>query len=406
KRFAVVNVRPSISALCVGDEPPSDDGETRTGVYYAVRALRLLGRDAEGSVQVNQVRATDLSLENLSDYDVILMANVADVAPETVKLLDEFVRRGGGLIFFLGNQVEAESYNKRFGAGPSGLLPGELGKTLAVGEDEPGWTLGPIQSDHSLAMIVKRLPQEITDAARFSKVMQAKPAPNSRTILTITEQDAPLLLSRKVGTGTVLMFTTSADRAWNELPVHPLYAMLLRQAATNLTSRPDDRGMIVGESVELAVHGRRVGDVAQLKDPQGQIAELKITRAGDQSVCAIETETAGVYEVAQDKEAPAVTLAANVDPTESNVRVMDSAALANELEPLGVHVIADAGSLAGAIENSRQGRELGSLLLACGIFVFLLQGWLAKYFTNRMSDAETDVSAALQMSRVAAARRS
>ena len=404
-RYAVVNIRPSINVLCVDDKQPSDGAESRTGAYYAVRAIRLLDRDADGPLHVDQVSAADMSLQDLSDYDVILMANVADLAPEMIERIKRFVRGGGGLILFLGDQVKAKLYNEGFGSGAEGLLPAKLGKVLSVGEGEGGWSLAPIRSQHSLAEIVKRLGKSRTDTARFFKVMQVTPAPDSQTILTIAQPNAPLLLSRDVGDGSVLMFTTSADRAWNELAVHPLYTLLIKQAITNMTSRPNARQVIVGESVELAVRGRKVGDRIQVTDPQGLATDLKVTQSGKRSVCAIETDQVGVYEVAGDKD-EALTVAVNVDPAESNVRVVDAAALADKLEPLGVRVVLQADALADAIEEGRQGRELASFLLVCGLVVFVLQGLLAKYFTSRMSRPETDVAASLQMSRVSAARRS
>jgi len=101
-----------------------------------------------------------------------------------------------------------------------------------------------------------------------------------------------------------------------------------------------------------------------------------------------------------------VTLAANVDPMESNVRVVEASILSQTLELTGATVVSQAGALATAIEQSRQGRELAGLLLMCGIAVFILQSLLARYFTNRMSKPDHDVAESLQKSRVAAARRS
>ena len=88
------------------------------------------------------------------------------------------------------------------------------------------------------------------------------------------------------------------------------------------------------------------------------------------------------------------------------MRVVDAGALTGQLDPLGVQVVAEPSALVAAIEDSRQGRELAHLLLILGTAVFLLQSFLAKYFTERMSQGKADLSTALQMSRVAAARRS
>ena len=71
-----------------------------------------------------------------------------------------------------------------------------------------------------------------------------------------------------------------------------------------------------------------------------------------------------------------------------------------------MQVFANVKDLTAAIEKSRQGRELANILLIMGVIVFVLQSLLARHFTNRMGSGETDVAASLQMSRVAAARRS
>ncbi len=86
---------------------------------------------------------------------------------------------------------------------------------------------------------------------------------------------------------------------------------------------------------------------------------------------------------------------------------IDAGALESQLDPIGVNVVASDGALAKEIKDARRGRELANTLLWLGIIVFIAQSVLAKYFTNKMSKEDTeDLSATLQMSRVAAARRS
>jgi len=405
-RYAVVNVRKRINILCVDGDTSIGDEAERRGVAYAVHALRLKSRGTDSPIQVTQIEAPDLSQEQLNEFDVILMADVADVSPEMVERLHNFVSSGGGLIVFLGDRVDPELYNERFGSGEKGLLPGEFIETMEVEPDEVGWAMAKVNSDHSLASIVKRLPDGLVDSARFAKVMKVKPSTGSQVILRITEQNAPLLLSRKIGGGSVLMFTTSADRQWNNLPVHPLYTMLLQQAVTQLTSQPDARQIIVGEPAELPLKGRKVGDRVVLNSPEGKSSKEKVTQSGLRPVCEIKTDKIGIYEVAAEEDFPLVAVAANVDPAESNVRVVDAGALSSQLNPLGVQVLAQEGALSSAIESSRQGRELAYLFLIAGIIVFLLQSLLARYFTHRMGDGQSDISATLQMDKVAAARRS
>lgn len=406
-RYAVAHISSGIRVLCVeGTSSAGGAKADRTGGYYALRALRLKDRGDDSPIKVNQIEAPDLAVEQLGDYDVILLANVADVSPEMVGRLRKFVQRGGGLIVFSGDRVDAAQYNERFGSGANGLLPAAIGKVASFSGDATGWSIGPVKSDHLLAGVVARLPEKLLDSARFSKVIAAEPAPGSETILSLAETGAPLLLARNFGAGSVLLFTTSADRTWSELAVHPLYAMLLQQAVTNLTSHPDALQFTVGEDAQLAMAGREVGDNVALTKPAGETSAIRVTQDRDQTVAAIEFDEPGIYQIAADGKKPAVAVVANVDARESNVRVLDGGAIESLLGPVGVKVLAKEGDLVSTIEKNRRGREIAHLLLWIAIGVFLLQSILARYFTNKISrDEVPDLTAALQKSRVAAARR-
>lgn len=404
-RHAVAHISSSVRVLCVegGSAGGADD---RMGGYYAVRALRLKDRGDDSPIKVNQIEAPDLAVEQLGDYDVVLLANVPDLSPETVERLRKFVQRGGGLIVFAGDRVDAAQYNERFGKGADALLPAVIGKVATYSGDATGWSIGPPKSDHLLAGVVSRLDEKLLDSARFSKITAVEPAPGSETILSLAETNAPLLLARNFGAGSVLLFTTSADRTWSELAVHPLYAMLLQQAVTNLTSRPDALQFTAGEDAKLSVADRQVGENVALTKPGGEASAIRVTQDRDQTVADIGFDVPGIYQIAAEGQKPAVAVAANVDARESNVTVLDAGAVENLLSPIGVKVLGKEGDLASVIEKNRRGREISMFLLWLATGVFILQSLLARYFTNKISREEVpDLTAALQKSRVAAARR-
>ncbi len=257
-----------------------------------------------------------------------------------------------------------------------------------------------------MSVLVSRVPAAIRDTARFTKVLRAKPAALSQTVLTVGQENLPLALTRDFGAGSVLLFTTTADRTWNQLPIHPLYTMLLNQAASTMTSKQSARNVIVGDSALVPIPERQPGKNVTVRTPQGQAFEVTITQSGVYPVCKVDTHQVGVHEIllGEGEDAPRALMASNVDPAESNVAVVSESILKRNLSPLDVEVVSK-DKLANAIVESRTGRSLTILLLALGIFVFLLQSFLAKYFTNRMSQPDVDVAESLQMSRVAAARR-
>lgn len=470
QRFAVVNVSERFRVLCVDDDSPERRSRRRSGTYYAGHALRLLG----GAMDVTQVQSSELIRENLSRYHVILLANVADLGTDSVERIDQFVRRGGGVIFFPGSRVKPKFYNEQFrsvvfkvrAGSETGLdnqkipdvlsiafakkdrplskdasvsvlepglrweittksrryriekedqqlkitrplLPGKLVELKVIGQNEKAWGIGPIQSNHSLARLTKELPSVVTEKAEFPAVVQVEPAPDSQTILSLAENEIPLLLSGNVGSGSVLMFTTAADRSWSEFPLHPLYVMLLQQTVTNVSSEIGSRNVTVGTLCRLSAPGRNVDDRVGVTNPQKEIRETKVTLSQQlQPICAFEPDKVGFYKVALAKETgtPEAVMAVNVDSSESGVPVLKKAELEGRLGSLNV-AVAEQKELKGAIEKNRRGRELSTILLVLGIVIFILQSLLAKLFTNRMSDPETDITTTLEMSRVAAARR-
>ncbi len=403
-RHAIARIRPGIQLLLLEGDVESVAGN-RSGGYYAKAALRPQDNDNEEGVVVNEIDPADFGLEKLGDYDVVIMNNVLSISIDTAKRLKRFVKDGGGLIIFSGDRVEASEYNQNLG-GEEGILPAVLGE-VATCEDEEGWTLQAAKSDHLLAGLTARYPEKLLDAIRITKQIKSNPVEDGEILITSQSGD-PVLLSRSTGSGTVLLFTTTSSKRWNNLPREPLYTILLQQAVTMLTSDPDRLQLTVGTDSELPVSGREVGEFVSLRSPDSEEPDdVRVIQDGDQPVAPVSFTAHGVYEIEAEDDKPGVVVAANVNASESDVRVVEGSVLANALDPTGVKVLNRAGSMVDAIEDARRGRELAHLLLLLAIIVFVVQSILARYFTNRIDREESaDLSTTLQMSQVAAARRS
>ncbi len=225
-------------------------------------------------------------------------------------------------------------------------------------------------------------------------------------IIEIPALSAPLLSRRDVGRGTVLLFATTADRTWSNLPIHPISLMLLRQAVTNITSRPNRRTILTGQTTVIPVPGRKIGETLEITGPEGEVVKVQVSQADGEPVVAFAPETAGTYEIPATDTIAAVTLAANVDPRESNVRVVEPGAIRSSLQATEVTVVDGGTDFAAMITEGRRGKEIGSWLLYFGILTFILQSVLAKRFSARMTGEEEDLSDSLQMGRIRSARRS
>ena len=409
-RQTVVHVRDRIRVLCAHGEGAS--GNKPSEIFYLVRALELKKSQEDSALEVIRADWQDLDAEDFSDYDVIVLANVPIIGVDVAQRLDRFVRKGGGLGIYGGEKMDLGSYNAQLHGAEVNLLPGELtglaefeGTALEEGDDAASWTIGPIQSDHVLAQLAASIPEQGRNAAKIRKVLEVKPDGGSETLLSLSRRDLPLLMEKRVGAGTVLLVTTTADRDWGNLCVHPFFPMMAQQSITHFTSRPGERTVPVGVPGEVAFTGLQADAPVTLAMPGSDPRNVSLSLRDDGGVfCAVDTEVPGFYQVQPDG-LPASSLAVNIVPGEADVKVLHADALGAALGKPEWVVPLDA-NLAELVKQSREGLDISRTLLILALLIFILQGFLARLFTSRMSgESETDVTESLRRQSVAAARR-
>ena len=418
-RHTVVEAQKQVRILCVDGEPATSNNENSSEIFWLAKALELKQAGGSGPVSAIRINLRDLEAETFEDFDIIALANVSKVDQVSGRLT-EFVSEGGGLMIFAGDLIEAESYNtnlreQEVNEQEVNLLPGKIIETVSFGEEsstnetnEGFWTLGPIQSGHVLAKLAEKIPEEGRNSARFQRYLKVEPDANATTILSLSESSQPLLLEKRVGDGTVLMFTTTADRAWSNLAVQPLFPILMQQAVTHMTSRPGQNDFLVGDSPKLPVSGQEVGASVNLTAPDGSSRQVTLTEPNPGvAACPIEADDAGFFTVETD-DSLTISLAVNVDPGESETRGIQVAEWEQVVAGSKSRIIPrEAKNLAEEVKESRKGMEISRTLLILALAIFILQGFLAKLFTNRMtSESKSNLEESLRKDTLAAARRS
>ncbi|MHC4506738.1 MAG: BatA domain-containing protein, partial [Planctomycetota bacterium] len=120
-RYAVAEVRAQVSVLCVDGDPSSEPFEGAAD--FAVAALGTGEFEAaEESLTVRSVPWLALPSESIADHDVVMLVNVPDVPEAQVAALYDLVRRGGGLIVFVGDNTKPQTWNERMRVGRESLL--------------------------------------------------------------------------------------------------------------------------------------------------------------------------------------------------------------------------------------------------------------------------------------------
>lgn len=414
-RNIVVNVRPGIRVLCATDSVNEGLSNSTNGLFFLENALRLRSSDEEVGIQVTSVDSSDLTLEKLNDYDIIILANVSSPSIEIANRLKTFTENGGGLILFAGENINAEKYGQTFGTTSESILPAIIGnKKTASEENENLYSLDVPTSDHPLATVIRSMSEEMINDAKIKSLVELQPTQGSQVILSLVEDKSPVLVSKEVGNGSVILCSTSADRSWSDMVLHPIYAIMIQQAVTTTTSRPESRVAMVHSSKTINIEGAMPSNAKLQKmiisgeETEDEIETTEIKTSQDNNsfkaeIDAQDINETGVYQITNNEGKILGAIAVNSNPSESNVKVAAADALNESIGAADNIKIIDGSP--DAVLNDRKGSDLTSLLLILCIVCFVLQSILAKIFTNKISKGETDVAASLQLSNVAAARR-
>jgi hypothetical protein len=138
-------------------------------------------------------------------------------------------------------------------------------------------------------------------------------------ILARFDGGAPALLERKVDRGRVLMWTSTLDLFWNDLALKPVFLPFVHRVMRHLAAYAEPAPWLtVGQVLDPAAGGAPSSPVALT--PSGR--RVPLDAEGSE---VLELAEQGFYEIrgqARDS-APAITVASNVDLSESDLTPMD-----------------------------------------------------------------------------------
>ena len=266
-RLYAVSVREGIDTLIINGEPSAEESDDEI-IFLRYALAPQAGEDVSSSVSPYLIDVLTASQWlnsdqiNLDKYTLIIMANVEMISQDRLKSMEDFVKNGGGLLIFLGDQVDRINYNQRFYKEGSGLLPYPLGEIKGDKTHNETIRFGEIDFTHpalsffsSLRERFNALPiyqyYELTDTNILT-------ATDTGTLARLAITDKPPLIAEKsYGRGKTIVIATSADTEWNLMPVKPMYLMLIDQIALYLSTFRDKRNkhnILVREPIEFLLN--------------------------------------------------------------------------------------------------------------------------------------------------------
>ncbi len=320
-----------------------------------------------------------LASADMSDVRLIVLDNITHVSREALMRLRQWRAAGGAIFIALGDRVDLRYYNESI---LPALFPGvSLGNLLGTNEATgSSYTLTPRAPGHrTFAGFEAEVGTPLTGAS-FWRIVEIRNNPGVRTLAEF----GPGLPALVQGEGA-LLFASSLDSRWNNLPTHAAFLPLLHQGLDAVLEEGSEERVMVGEAVEGLVDRSLVPTGAELVciGPDGLI--LGVTSQIVPRGLQIRSEPApvpGFYTI-RAVDRVLIRRAVNLDAeAESDLTPMSRDELRRVFSGDRVQII-EAGSPIGTpVREARYGREIWRELVVLVLLLMLCEAWLSRRGVN------------------------
>ncbi len=342
RRYFSVSIPVRVKVLLVGNK--------EADTYFLSRALNP-SDSKDAFMQATSTTGEKISLQQLEENDVIILANVRHLNQWQVEQLQASVNQGKGLLICLGPQVDKEFYNQQFLPRFSQI---RLGERLGItGGKSSYYSFGKIDFSHPV--LKELLQKERIDSPRFYSIYQMVSSPQVEPIVWYN-QGSPALCESKLGKGRIILFTSAVDLEWTDLPVKGIFAPLFYRIVQYLATTLPEELQRIGEPIE-----RTFGELespVEWQDPRGnRVTLFPVPWPGGMRWRLSEVEVPGIWRLfSQNREVEQI--AVNVDTRESAPQKITERQIKTLLGDVAFRVIPEGRNLKKEVERSRFGREI------------------------------------------------
>ncbi|MDZ4829636.1 MAG: BatA domain-containing protein [Phycisphaerae bacterium] len=303
-----------------------DSDDPARGTYFLVRALAPYG-DQRDRFAPRVVRSDALTAAALADVRTLFVADIVRLAPAVIESLRMHLARGGSIVWFCGGGPVTENATQ-LETGLPGLLPFMPGDV----------------KDHESRLIAGAARQSLLSsfddaallglgAVRIGRTRACSAVRDDAIVVLAFDDGGPALSLRRYGDGAFALANFSASPKYGDFARHGGFVALVQSLATELElSDGAHPSTLAGEALSIACGPRSTA--LRLRGPDGAIVPdaIVLQDRNESTVSLARASRAGLYLVREGDRVIAMG-AVNVDPRESDARVLMSDALALLVQP-------------------------------------------------------------------------
>ncbi len=382
---AVVEVLKPLDVLIVsGDERKGRWAGESDFIRLALAPFEALKRNGPDLAKVKVIDPTQFAESQPDQYDTIILANVPQLSPADVRLLEQYIYDGGGVLIAPGNLTRIDSYNQLLFRDGAGALPAVLSPATAIDGAGATGLLG-LDLSHPVLQFLRALPDPVPSAT-IGRYFPADASPGRARVLGSYVSGAPFLIEARSGRGRVLLVTTSLDADWNTLPLTGFYLPFVQSAVRYLAgARLGDRNMPPG--ADLVVTLAQPVEIAKttMQTPDGQRLPVQGARLGRRTELRFSpADLPGTYLLRAKVEGKdqIIPFVVQSDPGESDLTPIDDQRLLVLAEQMNFE-LADLTQrpLSNLLSQSTAAKELWPTLLIAVIALACLELYVTRWMS-------------------------
>ncbi len=401
RRFCVVDFPIDIPVALIDGDPERRNATYLTSVFRPSQRVLTGLRPEEKSVAFLR----DASEEQLDEFHVIYLMDVASLDSAAMTNLESFVRRGGGVAIFVGPHTNLNFYRQWYNNG-AGMYPVPL-QRIDLNTNMVGNTPSLIVEQHPVFRVLLGEGNPFASQVRIQQFIRPQrnwqPADQSTTrFLARLGNGSPLAVEKTIGTGKVVTFLTTLAPLWNTWAMQPSFVVTLLELQGYLDG---DRSALiqrhVGSPIEVDVDTARNQPQVIFVVPDGSDGRKLLKRTASVADAGTpllkkatlgteirerivgRTDRPGIYEAWQRGiagEFEVHRFALNVDTVESDLALIPNEVLADRLSGTDVRFLtADALTIGDDVDEGIPWSQYLFWILVVLLLVEQLLGFLASY---------------------------
>lgn len=270
RRFLAVDVKSSLSAVIVDGKPVASPE------YSDADYLKLLFGSADVSI-TGPVTPEMFTADDLDKHDFVVLCNVQQLTQDKVAKLEDYVRRGGGLLLTMGDRVDRNAWNELLYREGQGVLPGRLGEvggTSAEVQPRVPYHIKQYEGRHPAFKIFRNGPGPFSLVFyQFFKLEKVEP----ESVLAVLDDPAnsPLFVEKRFGEGKVVLYGSTINGDWDDrMSGKGHFGTIMWTMMSHLASRaPGLKNVHIADVIQYSMPAEMYSDTFYMDTPgEGQVS--------------------------------------------------------------------------------------------------------------------------------------